>query len=173
MAQLWVMKCRGCGDESPPKEGHEARTALFKKTKGSVSECCGEPMDVVAYREPKKVEETPTPETLEELPEKYLPWDPEAQAKQKVLWNETLVWMKENPKLLDYFKQYALEADKTWSRFSISLLTERVRWEAPKMENGSPFKISNSYRRYIAIILVELYPQLSQKIWITKRRPRP
>lgn len=72
------------------------------------------------------------------------------------------VWLLANPGVFPLFERFALELAARGQRFSISLLTERIRWEA-KMTleaDADQFKINNSYRAYLARDLVAKYPRL-------------
>ena len=169
---IWQKVCSECGHVYDQSDSRWARSELYRKSNGRLSDCCQTKFDIVEFREKPKPKAPEEGVFREELPERYLPYDPKAVERQQLLWAETLKWVRENPRLWDLYKQYALEASERWRRFSISLLTERVRWEAPTMENGHPFKISNSYRRYIAILLISLYPELKEKIRVKERIPK-
>ena len=71
------------------------------------------------------------------------------------------VWLKHNPDVFNLFLRFADEAYSKGKKFSVSLLTERVRWETKMTrdhdENG--FKISNNHSAYIARDLLFLHPE--------------
>jgi len=68
-------------------------------------------------------------------------------------------WISRNPKIYDLYIRFAREMASTSQRMSISMLTERVRYETYIENWEEPFKISNSFRAYIARKIVEDYPE--------------
>jgi hypothetical protein len=73
-------------------------------------------------------------------------------------------WLIHNPNIFPLFERFAREAYERGRKFSISLLTERIRWEArmtwEKDQGG--FKINNNYRAYIARDLLARHPHYSE-----------
>lgn len=69
-------------------------------------------------------------------------------------------WIKRNPHVYGLFKRFALELIKEDKPFSISLLTERVRWEYHFYDDDLTFKVSNNHRAYIARKLAHELPKL-------------
>lgn len=76
-------------------------------------------------------------------------------------------WIRENPKVAELFLRFAKEMAAKERRFSVSLLTERVRYEVA-FEWNQDFKINNSYRAYIARWLIAEDPRL--EAWMTFRK---
>ncbi len=74
-----------------------------------------------------------------------------------------LAWRGANPKIMDLYRKFAKEAVDHGKRFSISLLTERVRWESTIKKRGV-YKVDNNFRAYIARDLVREMPLLSNFI---------
>lgn len=72
-------------------------------------------------------------------------------------------WKQSNPKIMRLYRRFAQEAVENGKRFSISLLTERVRWEAAIKKRGV-YKVDNNFRAYIARDLVREMPLLSNFI---------
>ncbi|MDO8357256.1 MAG: hypothetical protein Q7U76_12770 [Nitrospirota bacterium] len=71
-------------------------------------------------------------------------------------------WRDSNQKAYDLYVRFAKEALHCGKRFSISLLTERIRWEA-KMTMGKDeegYRINNNFRAYLARDLMEQCPEL-------------
>ena len=69
------------------------------------------------------------------------------------------VWIAENPRVMDLYRQFAKELLAMKRKFNVSLLTERVRWEC-MLSFDEDFKISNNHRAYIARKLTEEMPEL-------------
>lgn len=72
------------------------------------------------------------------------------------------VWLGENPEVFILYEQFAKQAAETRRKFSISLLTERIRWEAVMTwgPDRDGFKVNNNFLAYIARDLVALHPDL-------------
>jgi hypothetical protein len=75
-------------------------------------------------------------------------------------------WLQENPQIFPLYERYAEEIVRRGRRFSISLLTERIRWEMhlnwEPDEDG--FKISNNHRAYLARYLIARHPDYAKFI---------
>lgn len=58
----------------------------------------------------------------------------------------------DNPIVYEWYKRFAYQAlDAGMEKLSISLLTERVRWEAQVVtKSDDPFKINNNHRAFYA-----------------------
>lgn len=82
---------------------------------------------------------------------------------------KTEKWLSENPRIYDLFRKYSLELLKKGRKFSISLITERIRWEC-YFEYDTDFKISNDCRAYIARKLCEEIPELQAVFRFRKTR---
>jgi hypothetical protein len=80
--------------------------------------------------------------------------------RQAELWDETLEWVRKNPRIYGKFVELALEKSNRGEKFGIGALTERVRWDASIWFDDTDFKIPNAYRRYIAIHLMLNHPQI-------------
>lgn len=78
-------------------------------------------------------------------------------------------WIDHNPEIYSMFKKFALELVQKGRPFSISLITERVRWECNVAWQGD-FKISNNYRAYIARKLAQDIPELGSVLRFKKTR---
>ena len=73
-----------------------------------------------------------------------------------------LVFHHANPHIYDLFKLYALEALRSGkTSLSISLITERIRWEV-EVSNGGRFKLNNNHRAYYARLFHEHHPHLGE-----------
>ena len=72
-------------------------------------------------------------------------------------------WKAANPQILSLYRRFAMQAMSAGKPFSISLLTERVRWETMVKKTGT-FKVNNNYRAYIARDLASEIPDLAQFI---------
>jgi len=76
------------------------------------------------------------------------------------------MWLRENPQIFPLYERFAEEIVRRGRRFSISLLTERIRWEMHMTwepdEDG--FKISNNHRAYLARYLVARHPEYAKFI---------
>lgn len=72
-------------------------------------------------------------------------------------------WITANPQVLPTYERVAKEALTSGKKFSISLLTERIRWEChmQTIPDDSGFKINNDYRAYIARDLIQRIPKLA------------
>ncbi len=73
------------------------------------------------------------------------------------------VWLVEHPQVFALYERFAREAYERGKKFSISLLTERIRWEA-KMTWGKDeagFRINNSYRAYLSRDLLARNPHFA------------
>ena len=75
-------------------------------------------------------------------------------------------WLRENPQIFPLYERFAEEIVQRGRQFSISLLTERIRWEMHM--NWKPdedgFKISNNHRAYLARYLVAKHPEYAKFI---------
>ena len=81
----------------------------------------------------------------------------------KDLRHEAHLWMAENPNVMKVFERFAIEAGRTGSKFGISLLTERVRWDAlVRTQSPDGYKINNNHRAYIARELIRRFPYLEE-----------
>lgn len=69
-------------------------------------------------------------------------------------------WMEKNPHIYALYVKFAKELLSAGKSFSISLLTERIRWECHFHYDHGDFKISNDYRAYIARRLCIDLPEL-------------
>lgn len=72
-------------------------------------------------------------------------------------------WRDANPKIMSLYRRFALQLMAHKVKFSISLLTERVRWECAVRGTGV-FKVNNNYRAYIARDLAQQIPDLDKFI---------
>lgn len=75
---------------------------------------------------------------------------------------EALFWEyhAQNPKvydLFDRFTKYAIQRGRT--RFSVSVIVERIRWETTIETAGDDFKINNNHRAYYARLWMRNNPQ--------------
>jgi hypothetical protein len=75
-------------------------------------------------------------------------------------------WLRENPQIFPMYERFAEEIVRRGRRFSISLLTERIRWEAHMTWDldDDGFKISNNHRAYLARYLIARHPDYAQFI---------
>lgn len=75
-------------------------------------------------------------------------------------------WIRENPAAYDLFVRFAKEAVARNRRFGISLITERVRWEARMTwrPDRRGFKMNNNHRAYVARKLIEDVPGVRELI---------
>lgn len=63
---------------------------------------------------------------------------------------------RDNPHVYDLFVKYALEAKaRGRTRFSISMITERIRWYTAIETSDPDFKINNNHRAFYARKLME------------------
>ena len=92
---------------------------------------------------------------------------------QETLKQRALRWLRENPEVRRVFRRYATEMADRGIPFGIGALVERVRWQHRLEHHDSDdhvFKISNSYRAYIARWLIAHDPRLAELI---RCRPTP
>jgi soluble lytic murein transglycosylase-like protein len=68
-------------------------------------------------------------------------------------------WRDEHPEVFRLFLAAATAALNRGERFSISKLTEEIRWEEALPETPS-FKINNNFRAYLARDLLAAMPEL-------------
>jgi hypothetical protein len=88
---------------------------------------------------------------------------------QPHIWRAFQKWLKENPKTYQLFKDlgwkmYCIDyARMSEPKGSISLLTERIRWEVnyEQCNTANPFKISNNMRSCIARQLMVDVPAMA------------
>ncbi len=67
---------------------------------------------------------------------------------------------EKNPKVWDLFVKYAREISLTGrTRYSITMLVERIRWHSMVESKDETFKISNSFRAYYARKLMAHYDE--------------
>ena len=88
--------------------------------------------------------------------------------RQAQLWDETLEWIRKNPRIYGMFIKLALEKVNQNQKFGIGALTERVRWDANIWFDKTDFKIKNAHRRYIAIHMMMEHPEM-EDFCTTKR----
>lgn len=70
-----------------------------------------------------------------------------------------LYYHKANPEMFEAYLKYAREADNnTAGILSISMITERIRWETLVCGTGE-FKVQNSFRAYYTRLLIWKYPK--------------
>lgn len=81
-------------------------------------------------------------------------------------------WLHDNVKVYALYERFALEASERKKKFSIALLTERIRWEVLMgiQKDSEGYRINNNYRAYIARDLLYKYPQLqglleTRRVW--------
>ena len=86
--------------------------------------------------------------------------DSNRMRRQAQLWDETLEWIRKNPRIYGKFVELALEKVRQGQKFGISQLTERVRWDANLWFDDADFKIRNAHRRYIAIHMMMEHPEI-------------
>ena len=93
-----------------------------------------------------------------------LPFQENNPPPKKNIRDEAERFLREHPHVYALFERFALQMAARGRRFGISLLTERVRWEAATTwdpdERG--FKINNNHRAYIARQLIEDHPELEE-----------
>jgi hypothetical protein len=74
------------------------------------------------------------------------------------------VWLTDNPGVFALYERFAEEAFSRGKKFSISLLTERIRWEAhmtwEKDKDG--FKVNNNFRAYLSRDLLARHPEFAR-----------
>ena len=82
-------------------------------------------------------------------------------------------WLHEHWPVFKLYERFALEACERRKQFSISLLTERIRWEVFMgiHKDADGYRINNNYRAYIARDLLQKYPQLyglleTRRVWV-------
>lgn len=70
-------------------------------------------------------------------------------------------WLIEHPQVFGLYERFAQEAFEKGKKFSISLLTERIRWEVRMTwgKDSAGFKINNNYRAYVARDLLAKHPE--------------
>lgn len=82
------------------------------------------------------------------------------------------VWLQTHVGVFKLFERFAIEMCGNQRRFSIGMLTERVRWEVAttwrRDEEG--YKINNNYRAYIMRDLIAKYPELERLVECRKVR---
>lgn len=88
------------------------------------------------------------------------------EPKHRNLRHVTEVWIDKHPEIYNMIVRFAFEMYNAGQRFGIGLLAERVRWETKLhyRDSSEKYKISNSYRAYIARKLIQDYPQLESFI---------
>jgi hypothetical protein len=81
-------------------------------------------------------------------------------------------WRETHEEVFGLYRRFAKEAMSHGKPFSISLLTERIRWEIRSTwrKDVEGFKINNSHRAYIARDLIDELPELAG--WIALRGVR-
>lgn len=69
-------------------------------------------------------------------------------------------WMCDNPRVMDLYEHFALQATAAGGRFGVKMVTERIRWELHvSTERGDDkYKINNNHSAYIARWLVHRHP---------------
>ena len=72
-------------------------------------------------------------------------------------------WLDTHWPVYALYERFALEACTRGKKFSIALLTERIRWEVLMgiQKDHEGYRINNNYRAYIARDLLHKYPQLT------------
>lgn len=88
--------------------------------------------------------------------------DSNKMRRQAQLWDETLEWIRRNPRIYGKFVELALEKVSQRQKFGIGALCERVRWDANIWFSDSDFKIPNAYRRYIALHMMVEHPSIEE-----------
>ena len=86
--------------------------------------------------------------------------DSKRMRRQAQLWDETLEWIRKNPRIYGKFVELALDKVRETRKFSICALCERVRWDANLWFDRADFKIKNGHRRYIAIHMMMEHPEI-------------
>jgi len=77
-------------------------------------------------------------------------------------------WMVDNPRVMDLYERFALQALQSKKRFGVKLITERIRWELHIDVNAKSddYKINNNHSAYIARWLLFRYPQFKPHLAI-------
>jgi hypothetical protein len=72
-------------------------------------------------------------------------------------------WVARNPEIVRLFLNFARQAHEAgYTRYSISALTQRVRWEVSiPTRDEEVFKISNNYLSRLARLLMQMDPTLA------------
>lgn len=79
-------------------------------------------------------------------------------------------WDALNPHVFTLLVQYGHELlDAGWTKLSISLLVERVRWESAIRTTGDVFKVRNAFKAMYARKMSEL-PEFAGKFALHARR---
>jgi len=86
--------------------------------------------------------------------------DSNRMRRQAQLWDETLEWIRKNPRIYGKFVELALDKVREKRKFGIGQLTERVRWDAHIWFDKADFKIRHGHRRYIAIHMMMEHPEI-------------
>ena len=86
----------------------------------------------------------------------------DARSRPKNLRRDAAEWIKNHRDAIALFFRFAAEAASKGRKFGIGLITERVRWETLIFAGREDphYKISNSYRAYIARHLIKVEPYL-------------
>lgn len=83
-------------------------------------------------------------------------------------------WREKHPEVFALYARFAREALARGRKFSVSLLTERIRWESHMTwsPDQGGFKINNSFRAYLARDLIADMPELVGVLEIRATRGR-
>lgn len=75
-------------------------------------------------------------------------------------------WLRAHPQIFPLYERFAEEIVRRGRQFSVSLLTERIRWEMHMTwePDADGFMISNNHRAYLARYLVARHPDYAQFI---------
>ena len=107
---------------------------------------------------------------IQDPPRGVLPFRENNPDPKRDLRREAEVFIEDHPHVYDLFERFAMQMASRRRRFGISLLTERVRWEAIMTweTDDRGFKINNNHRAYIARKLIQDHPVLEDLIQCRK-----
>jgi hypothetical protein len=83
--------------------------------------------------------------------------DPDGTRINRAFWG----WLEINPHIWEAFQKYALQAKRDGrSRYGAYAICERMRWDSDISDKLESYKISNNFRRGLALLAMEVHPEL-------------
>lgn len=75
------------------------------------------------------------------------------------LTKEFITYFHENPDMWAAYQKFAAQNAKYSKRMSITMISERIRWETVISSTSGKYKVRNSFRAFYARLLMWKYPE--------------
>ena len=84
---------------------------------------------------------------------------------KKTIQEQFLTFHRKNPAIYDYFKQFALEMQRSRGLISANMVINRIRWEVMvKTKSDDGFKVNNNFSSRYARMFIDEFPEHKDRI---------